>query len=69
MKCNVGGWDKTFRLIVGILALGIGIFAPVAPIWHVVAYVVAGIAFLTALIGFCPLNALLGIDTCARKQR
>lgn len=69
MKKNMGTIDRLLRFFVlgplslwGALAAG-----PVA--LAVLLYAVAGIMFLTALVGFCPLYALLGIDTRPRQVR
>lgn len=66
MTCNVGGADKAIRIVMGIALLALALFAPVEIVWRVVAGVLSAIALVTALIGFCPLNSLLGIDTCKR---
>ena len=68
MKCNVGGTDKAIRLVVAAVAVvaGIGMLsAGMNAVWAVIAFVVALIAGVTAVVGFCPLNQLLGIDTCS----
>jgi hypothetical protein len=36
--------------------------------WGIVAIGGAGILFITALAGYCPMNALLGINTCSAKS-
>ena len=64
MKCNVGGMDRTGRIVVGIVLLIVGLAAPVELIWRIVALVVAGIALVTAVVRFCPANAILGINSC-----
>jgi len=66
MSCNVGGADKVVRIVVGIALLILAVFSPIDTVWRVLAGVLAAIALVTALIGFCPLNSLLGIDTCKR---
>jgi hypothetical protein len=66
MTCNVGGTDKAIRVVAGIALLALALFANVDTVWKVVVGVLAAIALVTALIGFCPLNSLLGIDTCKR---
>jgi hypothetical protein len=52
MKKNVGGIDKIVRFILGIAAIFVGIFAPIAGGLRVVAFVVAAVALLTAIFGF-----------------
>lgn len=68
LSCNVGGADKTTRLVLGILLIAVGLFANLGTTWTIVVYVVAVIALLTAFVGYCPLNALFGIDTCKSKS-
>ena len=64
MKCNVGGIDRTVRIVLGVVLLIVGLAAPVELIWRIVALVVAGIALVTAAVRFCPANAILGINSC-----
>lgn len=69
MTCNGGGMDKTIRLLIGAAALVVGLLAPLDMVWKVVLFVVAAIALLTASVGYCPLNALLGINSCQTRGR
>ncbi len=64
MACNVGGVERPIRIVVGIIALGIGAFAGLPPVGTGVALVVGTIALVTGAIGFCPLWTLFGINTC-----
>ena len=64
MTCNVGGKDKTLRLILGVLLIGVAFLASVSSTVQIVLLVIAAIAVVTAFVGFCPLNRVLGIDTC-----
>jgi len=64
MKCNVGGMDRTGRIVLGVVLLVAGLAAPVELIWRIVALVVAGIALVTAVVRFCPANAVMGINSC-----
>lgn len=64
MTCNVGGIERPIRIVVGILALGIGAFGALPPVGTGVALVVGTIALVTGAIGFCPLWTVLGINTC-----
>ena len=66
MKCNVGGIDRTARIIIGVVLLSVGIFVELSMIWKIVAFALAGIMFLTAAIGFCPINAVIGLNTCKK---
>ena len=68
MKPNVGGMDRTGRIVVGILLLIVGLVAPIEMTWRIVTLVVAAIALVTATVRFCPANAILGINTCETKD-
>lgn len=64
MTCNVGGIERPIRIVVGILALGVGAFAGLPPVATALALVVGTIALVTGAIGYCPLWTVLGINTC-----
>ena len=69
MKCNVGGIDRTGRLLLGLVLLVVGLAAPIEMTWRIAALVIAGIALVTATVGFCPVNAIFGINTCEGKDK
>lgn len=68
MKCNVGGIDRTGRLVLGVALLLAGLLAPVGATWQIVLLVLAAVALVTGIVRFCPANALFGIDTCEQKK-
>ncbi len=59
---NESGLDRTLRAIVGI-ALVIAMFTIIQGVWLWVAGIVAAILLVTAAVGFCPLYALLRLNT------
>lgn len=69
MKCNVGGVDRTGRIVIGIVLLVVGLAAPLEMTWRIVALVVAAIALVTAVVRFCPANAIFGINTCKDEEK
>ena len=69
MKCNVGGVDRTGRIVLGIALLLVGLLVPLEMTFRIVLLAVAAIALVTAVIRFCPANALLGIDSCGEKGK
>ena len=69
MRCNVGGMDRTVRLVVGAALILVGLFAELSTSWRVLAFVVAGVLVGAALLRFCPANALFGINTCKQHAR
>jgi hypothetical protein len=63
MKTNEGGLDRILRIIVGAGILSLAFIGPQTP-W---AYLGA-IPLLTGVVGFCPLYAVLGINTCGAPK-
>jgi len=63
MKQNVGGIDRTLRVIVGIGLISLVFIGP-QTVWGWIGVV----PLVTAIIGWCPPYALLGIRTCKVKS-
>jgi hypothetical protein len=63
MKINEGRTDRIIRIVLGIvlLVLGIAVIATGWLEWIVVA--LSAILLVTGIVGFCPLYALLKINT------
>lgn len=59
MKANVGGIDKTLRIVVGAGLVGAAA-AGMLPAWGFIGIV----PLATGLINFCPIYPLLGMSTC-----
>jgi len=64
MKPNEGTIDRVLRVVVGLGILSLALVGPQTP-WGYVGLV----PLATGLIGFCPLYAMLGINTCPVKAR
>ena len=67
LSLNVGGFDRIFRLILGVVLIAVAYFEILTGTGAIIAYVVAAIALVTGLVKFCPINALLGINSCKLK--
>jgi len=52
MKKNVGGIDKTLRIVLGLVLLLAGMFAPLGANLRVLALVLSAVALLTGIFGF-----------------
>lgn len=64
MTCNIGKIDRAIRGIAGAAILTWGIMNG-----NIIADVVGGVLLFTAIIGWCPPYALLGLNTgCKTKQ-
>ncbi|MGY0504547.1 YgaP family membrane protein [Luteimonas sp. e5] len=61
MQANVGSTDRIVRIVLGIIL--VALFFYLAPPWKYVALVVGLVAIATALMRFCGLYRLLGINT------
>ncbi|HKI60655.1 MAG TPA: DUF2892 domain-containing protein [Mariprofundaceae bacterium] len=68
MKANVGTIDRVIRALAGAALLAFGILGGLASPWNFVAMGVGAVLLLTAIIGFCPPYALLGINTCGKNE-
>lgn len=63
MKSNVGGIDRILRIVLGLALVGATLAGAIGP-WGWLGVVPLG----TALLGFCPVYPLLGINTCPVKK-
>lgn len=62
MQCNIGKTDRIIRIVAGIAIIGAG--AAMGSWLGVIGIIPIG----TALINFCPLYSLIGVDTgCSSK--
>lgn len=62
MKQNVGSIDRAIRAVAGIAIIAAGVFYQ--SWWGAIG----AIPLLTAIIGWCPPYALLGLSTCKTKE-
>jgi len=69
MNCNVGGIDRTVRIVAGIALLLVGLLVPMQTLWQAVVLLIAAVALITAFVHFCPANAMLGINTCGGGEK
>ncbi|QSX00717.1 YgaP family membrane protein [Haloterrigena alkaliphila] len=66
MDRNVGGFDRTLRVVLGIVLLLVG-YRNRDRTAGTLAFVAGSDIVATAVIQRCPVNALFGIDTCAAE--
>ncbi len=62
MKCNVGGIDKTIRIVLGLAIIAIGIL--LKSWWGLVGVVL----LMTGLFNFCLLYVPLKINTAKKNK-
>ncbi|MEK7402621.1 MAG: DUF2892 domain-containing protein [Gemmatimonadota bacterium] len=61
---NEGGVDRSLRAALGLAVLSLAFVGPQTP-WGYLGLV----PLLTAIVGFCPAYAVLGISTCPTKAK
>jgi hypothetical protein len=59
---NVGGIDKTLRIVVGVILIAL-VFVGPQTVWGWIGLV----PLLTGLVGFCPIYKLFGLSSCPLK--
>ena len=65
---NVGGVDRRVRIILGLLFLSIGLFGDLGTVGKTISFVLAAVGLVTGFVNYCPLNALLGINSSKIKR-
>jgi len=63
MKANIGGIDRTIRIVAGLALIAWALFAN-GPAWAWIGLV----PLATGLINFCPAYGLLGMSTCKTRH-
>lgn len=66
---NMGVLDRVVRAGVGLLALILGAYGGLSPLWSTIAYVVTVLMIATAAVGICPAYLPFRIDTRPRTPR
>lgn len=69
MLSNVGGKDRTIRILGGLVLLGLGFAHVVTGTMAIIVYAIGAIALVTGLVRFCPAWSLFGINTRAAASR
>jgi hypothetical protein len=66
MKINEGTLDRIIRVIAGIVLLTLGLLGVAGGVWMWVVYILGAILLVTGIVGFCPLYALLKLNTAKK---
>lgn len=69
MKKNIGSTDKIIRLVIAAILIILYFTKTVTGTFGIVLLVVAGIAIITALLNFCGLYSIVGVNTCTCKKK
>lgn len=62
MKKNVGSIDKVFRIVIGLAIIAAGVYFQ--SWWGAIGV----LPIVTAMMGWCPPYAMLGIDTAKGRH-
>jgi hypothetical protein len=66
---NAGIGDRDIRIVLAAFFGLIALFAPFGGLWQLIPAVLALVMLVTAAIGFCPLYAVFGMNTCRVKSK
>ncbi len=68
MKKNMGTADRIIRLLVAAVFAYLYFSGTVTGTLGLVLVILGGVFVLTSLISFCPLYAIVGVNTCGTKK-
>lgn len=68
MKPNMGNTDRIFRLLLAAVFVALYFTGTVTGTAGIILLALAAVFAGTALIRFCPLYTLVGINTCGTKK-
>lgn len=64
MPKNIGAWDRTLRIVLGVALLSL-VFVGPKTLWGLVGL----IPLITGLARFCPAYGIAGVSTCGMTNR
>lgn len=64
MSKNIGAWDRTLRIVLGVALLSLVFIGP-KTLWGLVGL----IPLITGLARFCPAYGIAGVSTCGLGER
>jgi len=64
MKTNEAGWDRGFRVVLGLALLLLTVVGP-----HTLWGLAGIVPVATGVWGFCPLYRLFGLSTCSVQPK
>lgn len=68
MKKNVGSIDRIIRIILAAVFAVLYFTNTVSGTLGLVLLILGGVFLFTSVISFCPLYALVGLNTCPAKK-
>lgn len=68
MKKNMGNADRVIRIILALVFAALYFTGTIAGTLGLVLMVLAVVFVLTSFVSFCPLYAIVGLNTCPTKK-
>lgn len=68
MKKNVGNIDKIIRIALALIFAVLYFTDTITGTLGLVLVILGGVFVLTSLVSFCPLYAMVGMNTCPAKK-
>lgn len=68
MKKNVGNIDKIIRIALALIFAVLYFTETITGTLGLVLVILGGVFVLTSLVSFCPLYAMVGMNTCPAKK-
>ncbi len=68
MKKNMGNIDKVVRIVLAIVFAALYFTNTVTGTFGMVLLILGAVFVLTSLVNFCPLYAIVGLNTCSVKK-
>ena len=68
MKTNESTADRIVRIVLGVILAALAITGVATGALATIAWVVAAIALVTGVVGFCPLYAIFRVSTKAATR-
>lgn len=63
MVKNVGSPDKIARYVIAVVAVIVALMVGAGSVLGIILFVVAAVMVVTALLGFCPIWRIIGVNT------
>jgi len=67
MKKNLGNSDKIIRMLIAVVIMVLYFTGKITGTLAMVLLIIGLVFLVTALISFCPLYSIFGINTCKDK--
>ena len=68
MKKNMGNTDRIIRIILAAIVAVLYFTNIITGTLGIILLVLAGVFVVTSFVSFCPLYALVGLNTCPAKK-